>query len=81
MSESAKRLKTDGGLEKRATHAVMSPLLAICMQILTNDCLVDSDWKVRQAASSTFKLVLKESLKMKQLAYVTVNSDLEITGA
>ena len=37
---------------------MMSPLLAIMMQAIMSDAMVDSDWKVRQAAMNNLRITL-----------------------
>ena len=37
----------------------MSPLLAIVMSVITNNSLVENDWKVRQASANVVRIALQ----------------------
>jgi hypothetical protein len=57
MPRSLKRVK--GAAEQEVKYIMMSPLLAIVMQVLMNDSLIEGDWKVRQASINSMRVVLK----------------------
>lgn len=72
-----KRLKTAGPVKQQTpAYVVMSPLLAIAMHIYRGDCLLESDWKVRQHAAKCLSLVLLE--EGTSLDYSVVDEALQI---
>jgi len=50
--QAVKRVKGGAATEKSTKMIVMSPALAIVVRAITQDSLMDSDWKVRQAAAN-----------------------------
>ena len=54
----AKRVNMGKSDSEKPTMVAMSPLLAILVQALNKDVMVDNDWKVRQSAASTVRAAL-----------------------
>jgi hypothetical protein len=59
MQLSSKRQKLSSNIASiKPKMIILSPVLALIIQVLINDSLIDSDWKVRQTAINTVRVAL-----------------------
>ena len=69
-------------VESRHQLIVMSPLLAIVMSVITNNSLVENDWKVRQASANVVRIALQQLSTSNAFTYHLVSRSTQIeTGS
>ena len=60
MQLSTKRQKTSNSNTIKQKWIILSPVLALIIQIIICESLIEGDWKVRQTAINTVRVALQK---------------------